>query len=435
MVYHIWYAAGLTYCARSAQAHNSAGGLVVYCGSARVVGTTKSRDARYVEVVDGSGPDYMKTRSRKVAALGQRTASENVVALFDAMAAGYSDELAIVAGGGSISYGALRERSIQIAGALIAGGVRPGSVVALTATRSPSAVAGMLGVLRAGAAYVPVDLAFPEHRVRLMLDDSGAELLLLSSAEIGRAPTGTLTMSLDAVPRVEPGALVATAAGTASLSRDSLAYVMYTSGSTGTPKGVEVMHQSIIRLVCDATYMNLGPGVSVLQAAPLGFDASTLEIWGPLLNGGVCVIHPEPVPTAAGLRSTIAAHHVDAAWLTSALFNSIVDVDPTCLAGLKELLVGGEALSVPHVRRFMEAVPGTSLINGYGPTECTTFATTHRIRPEDLVSGGSIPIGRPITATELYVLDPDGRPVARGERGNSTSAVWVWPVATATAPN
>ncbi|MFO1407133.1 MAG: amino acid adenylation domain-containing protein [Steroidobacteraceae bacterium] len=333
------------------------------------------------------------------------------------MAAGYSDELAIVAGGGSISYGALRERSIQIAGALIAGGVRPGSVVALTATRSPSAVAGMLGVLRAGAAYVPVDLAFPEHRVRLMLDDSGAELLLLSSAEIGRAPTGTLTMSLDAVPRVEPGALVATAAGTASLSRDSLAYVMYTSGSTGTPKGVEVMHQSIIRLVCDATYMNLGPGVSVLQAAPLGFDASTLEIWGPLLNGGVCVIHPEPVPTAAGLRSTIAAHHVDAAWLTSALFNSIVDVDPTCLAGLKELLVGGEALSVPHVRRFMEAVPGTSLINGYGPTECTTFATTHRIRPEDLVSGGSIPIGRPITATELYVLDPDGRPVARGERG------------------
>src|SRR5690242_7288157 len=123
--------------------------------------------------------------------------------------------------------------------------------------------------------------------------------------------------------------------------------------------------------------MRLDESVRMLHAAPPGFDASTLEIWGPLLNGGCCVLHDEDIPTAIGLERVTRRHGVTSAWLTAALFNSLVDENVQCLAGLKELLAGGEALSRPHVRRVLEALPDLRLINGYGPTECTTFMTTH----------------------------------------------------------
>ena len=334
----------------------------------------------------------------------------HVVSRVKVVSNGWPSHPAVVGDDWKLTYADLQRASADIAAAIVAVGVKSGTVVGLSATRTPLTIAGMLGILKAGAAYLPVDLSYPPERIRLMLDDAGASCLLVHDADLDRVPAGIRTLSLDSIPD-------APAPTEAPVTGDSLAYVMYTSGSTGTPKGVEVMHRSIIRLVCDAKYMTLGPGVRVLHAAPLGFDASTLEIWGPLLNGGCCVLHPEPVPTPRGLAATIAEHRVDAAWLTAALFNSIVDTDPTCLAGLKELLIGGEALSVPHVRRFMSAVPGTALINGYGPTECTTFATTHRITQADLDSGTSIPIGRAITETQLHVLDREGRPVPRGERG------------------
>lgn len=191
-----------------------------------------------------------------------------------------------------------------------------------------------------------------------------------------------------------------------ALDAESVAYVMYTSGSTGTPKGIEICHRSILRLVVGVDYVELAPGLAMLHAAPLGFDAATLEIWGPLLNGGCCVIHEERVPTGTGLAHTIARHHVHTAWLTAALFNAVVDDDPAHLSGLRHLFTGGEALSVPHVRRALAALPGLTLSNGYGPTECTTFAATHRIAsplPEDL---RSVPLGRPIKDTVLRVLSP-----------------------------
>jgi len=190
-----------------------------------------------------------------------------------------------------------------------------------------------------------------------------------------------------------------------------LAYAMYTSGSTGTPKGVEIRHVSILRLVLRSDYIDFN-APSVLHAAPLGFDASTFEIFAPLLNGGTCIVHGERVPTGPGIARTVAKHGADVAWLTAALFNAIVDDDPHHLAGLRVVMTGGEALSVPHVRKAYAALPGTALINGYGPTECTTFATTYAIPrnlPDDL---RAIPIGRPIGETSLHVLDSDGNDVA-----------------------
>ncbi|MDN5782055.1 MAG: amino acid adenylation domain-containing protein, partial [Luteimonas sp.] len=197
---------------------------------------------------------------------------------------------------------------------------------------------------------------------------------------------------------------------------DALAYVMYTSGSTGTPKGVEIRHRSILRLTCDADYIELGPQTRMLHAAPLGFDASTLELWGPLLNGGCVVVHDEELPTGAGLETTIRRHGVTTAWLTAALFNAVVDEDPRLLSGLQALFTGGEALSVEHVRRMRAAAPAVALHNGYGPTECTTFACTHRI--DEVPAGAtSIPIGQPIADTRVYILNARGEPVPVGVVG------------------
>jgi amino acid adenylation domain-containing protein len=324
---------------------------------------------------------------------------------FDLAAARSPGRIALAWAGGQMSYGQLDSASARVAVGLIDAGVAPGDVVGVALDRTAHSIVAILGILRAGAAYLPIDLEFPPERIRFMLDDAMVRLVVSQPNKADRLPAQTVCLRIGDLldggrslaahefPRIDPGAR---------------AYVMYTSGSTGTPKGVEIAHRSVVRLVCSAPFMTLDADVAMLHAAPLGFDASTLEIWGPLLNGGRCVLHPEAVPTGTGLAQTIGAHGVTSAWLTSALFNAVVDDDPRHLEGLHELLIGGEALSIDHVKRFMDAVPATALINGYGPTECTTFTTTHRIDRHALEDARSVPIGRPIAATHLYVLNRRG---------------------------
>jgi amino acid adenylation domain-containing protein len=319
----------------------------------------------------------------------------------------HRDRVALAWAGGRMSYGELDDASRRIAVALVSAGVTAGHIVAVALPRSPQGIAAILGALRAGAAYLPIDLAYPVDRLRFMFGDAGVRVLLARGSDVDVAPLGVALLDVEQLP---PAAQVQLP----QPDGQSLAYVMYTSGSTGQPKGVEILHRSIVRLVCGARFMRLDDGVVMLHAAPLGFDASTLEVWGPLLNGGCCVLHDEVVPTGPGLANTIASHGVSAAWLTAALFNAVVDDDPRHLRGLKELLIGGEALSLDHVRRFLTAVPETTLINGYGPTETTTFATTHRISLAALEGARSVPIGRPITRTSLYILNRRGEPVPAG---------------------
>ncbi len=299
-----------------------------------------------------------------------------------------------------LSYSDLDRRSDAMAARLATAGARPGATVCIGLERSIESIVVLLGLLKAGCAYLPVDPTHPAERLAFMLDDAQAALVVTTRAHRDAFPPSLPQLRLD-----EPGEPAsASAAPTAAADGSSLAYVMYTSGSTGTPKGIEICHRSILRLVLDARYVDLSPDERVLHAAPLGFDASTLEIWGPLLNGGRCVLHDEDLPTARGLADTIRTQGVTTAWLTAALFNAVVDDDPLHLQGLRQLLVGGEALSVAHVRRALQALPDTTLINGYGPTECTTFTATCRI-PRDLQERArSIPIGRPITDTPVYVL-------------------------------
>ncbi|MBS0218584.1 MAG: amino acid adenylation domain-containing protein [Proteobacteria bacterium] len=353
--------------------------------------------------------------------MNARLASTDMVAssLVDAFTARVGqcpDAIAIRDGDRVISYLQLDTISAVVAAGLRERGVIAGDIVALDAQRGADAVIAMLAILRCGAAYLPLDPTQPPARLAMMLADTSARLCLVSLASEAaiRLPEGVVTATIEDC--------AAASATTADATRNSedLAYVMYTSGSTGTPKGVCIPDRAILGLVGDVGFIDLGVETVFLQAAPLGFDASTLEIWGPLLNGGQLVIHHEVVPTANGLGEAIRRHGITHLWLTAALFNSVVDEDPNQLHGLRQLFTGGEALSVRHVRRMREAEPGVALFNGYGPTECTTFAVTHAIT-ELAEDARSVPIGRAIDHARLHIVDGDGRPVADGEAGE----LWI----------
>jgi amino acid adenylation domain-containing protein len=343
-----------------------------------------------------------------------RSPAETVHGRFLAIAQEHADAPAVIAGDLALSYRELRAHAAAVANMLRSAGVAPGDAVAIAMPRSAAAVVAALAVLEAGAAYLPLDPHHPCDRLAFMLQDAGARFVLCLPGDPLAALPATVTRIEVSLPRT-PSA--ETHAPEAIVDGDALAYVMYTSGSTGLPKGVEIRHRSILRLAIGNGFMQVGSGARVLHAAPLGFDASTLELWGPLLNGGCIVVHEEALPTGAGLAETIGRHGVTGAWLTAALFNAVVDEDPRRLAGLRELITGGEALSATHVRRMQAAAPALQLRNGYGPTECTTFTTTYDIPPDLPQDATSIPIGRPIADTRLYVLNARGQPLPAGVVG------------------
>ncbi len=249
-----------------------------------------------------------------------------------------------------------------------------------------------------------------------MLGDSQASVLITNTMESPRfARFPGLSLSLDSQAELidrQPTSDVA-------CFNDplNLAYLMYTSGSTGLPKAVAVPHRAVARLLFGSEYANLSPGRTILQAAPMAFDASTLEVWGTLLHGGHCVLLPERVPTAQVLQQTIRRQGVDTMWLTASLFNAVMEEDPQALSGLSQLLIGAEALSVPHVCRYRQHFPKTRLVNGYGPTESTTFTCCYQI-PAKVEEGiGSLPVGYPVGNTQVYVLDNYLEPAPIGVPG------------------
>ncbi len=321
--------------------------------------------------------------------------------------------VAVIDGTRRLTYGELSRDARAVAGTLRARGVGRGDLVGVLLPRSASSIVANLGVLAVGATYVPLDPTHPPARIARALADAGAGLLLTDPAlglepalgaevlDISEAATGK---PIEA-PLAEP---------------DDLAYVIYTSGSTGEPKGVEVTHRNVVRLVDDPGFAELGAGTTMLHAASPAFDAATLEMWGPLANGGTIVTlgeHPSPDTIAAAIE----AHGVTTLWLTAGLFHELVDRRPDCLGRVRHLLAGGDVLSPPHVARALGALPPDArLTNGYGPTETTTFALTHELRPGDPVSG-PIPLGRPIQGTTCDVLDAGGRRAPAGVAGE----LWI----------
>lgn len=303
----------------------------------------------------------------------------------------------------SLSYGALEERTNRLAHFLAAQGIGRGAIVGLCMDRSPEMVVAILALLKAGAAYLPLDSTYPQKRLAYMINDAGLPCILAGRNRAATLPKGAqgLIVFEDAV---ECSLAYPDSPPDSGATASDLAYVMYTSGSTGRPKAVCVEHRNIVRLVRNTNYTEFGPDEVFLHFAPPSFDASTFELWGPLLNGGRMAILPEGLPTLSELGRAIQRHGVTQLWLTSGLFSQMVDCELDGLRGVKRLLTGGEVVSPSHCRRFLTRHPGCTLIDGYGPTECTTFATTHAMTtPEEVEE--EVPIGRPISNAQIYVLN------------------------------
>ncbi|HET7463871.1 MAG TPA: amino acid adenylation domain-containing protein, partial [Longimicrobium sp.] len=321
---------------------------------------------------------------------------------------------ALSIGGETMTYAALEARANRIARVLRARGVRHETRVGVSLERSLDLPVVLLAILKAGGAYVPLDPSYPADRLAFMRQDAGVELVVARRAHaawpsLAGAELLVLEDAEDEIASASPDAVDGGA------TADSLAYVIYTSGSTGTPKGVAVPHRGILRLVRGNGFASMTPDETFLQLAPVAFDASTLELWGPLLNGGRLAIHPPTEPTLESIERAIRGEGVTTLWLTAGLFHLAVDERPGMFTGVRQLLAGGDVLSPAHVARVRRAHPELRLINGYGPTESTTFTACHTVRDGD--ENGAIPLGSPIADTRVYVAGREMSPVPVGAAG------------------
>jgi amino acid adenylation domain-containing protein len=316
-----------------------------------------------------------------------------------------------------INYQELDRRASILANILQRQNVQPGTLIALMMNRSIELIVAILGVLKAGGVYLPLAPAYPQERLAWMLEDSQAPVILTQSALVSNLPVHEAEIiCLD--PDWGKDLELDTSSPLIDLDSTSLAYINYTSGSTGKPKGVAIPHRGVVRLIFGTNFTPLDGNQTLLQLAPISFDAATFEIWGALLHGGCCVLYPDNgLPDPQTLGSVIKDYSVTTIWLTAALFNTLITEAPECLQGVKEILTGGEALSVAHIKKAQELLPNTQLINGYGPTENTTFTCCYRI--PNLLNDNltSIPIGKAIANTEVYILDDNLQPVSIGEAG------------------
>ncbi|GHE79588.1 hypothetical protein GCM10018785_54670 [Streptomyces longispororuber] len=319
-------------------------------------------------------------------------------------------------GTGTMTYGQLDIAANQLAHLLVSRGVRRGDVVGVCLPRGPRLVTALLAVLRAGCLYLPLDPRYPVDRLGYMLDDADVSVCVTESALVGtlRAATGADFVAVDeeqrnlAVQPSEPPAVPVSA-------RDG-AYVIYTSGSTGRPKGTVVEHRSVTRLLRDADYIPLRPDDVVAQGADATFDAATFEIWAPLAAGArMVVIDKDTMLDPMALTQALTRYDISTLVLTTAVFNQVVAARPDAFKTLRHLLFGGEAVNPDRVAQALAAGPPQRLIHCYGPTETTAFATWHLA--ERIGEHGTVPIGRPVVNTSVYVLDERLHPVPAGVVG------------------
>ncbi|ACK73817.1 amino acid adenylation domain protein (plasmid) [Gloeothece citriformis PCC 7424] len=335
--------------------------------------------------------------------------------LFELQATQTPQSVAVIFQDQQLTYQELNERANQVANYLKHLGVGTEDLVGIYLFSSIEMIVGLLGILKAGGTYLPLDPSYPQQRLALMLEDAQISLLLTNNQLREQIPEFTgKTICLDGdwskiTEQNKENLLTQT-------TPDNLAYVMYTSGSTGTPKGVCIPHRGVVRLVKNNHYASLNSSEVFLQFASISFDAATFEIWGCLLNGARLVLFPEKEFTLSSLGKVVQDYEVTTLWLTAGLFHLMVDQQLESLRGLRQLLAGGDVLNPNHVRKFINQYKDCRLINGYGPTENTTFTCCYSIT-DDTQWETSVPIGYPIANTQVYVLDRYLRPVPIGIAG------------------
>jgi amino acid adenylation domain-containing protein len=325
--------------------------------------------------------------------------------------------VALVYGDTSVTYAELDALSESMAQRLGARGVRNGDVVALVMDRCIEMIVAMLGILKCGAAYMPLDLSNPALRNNFCLDTAKTRLIISDRdcAELAGPHREVSRLRLsDLMPLTAMGAQ-------GPVSPETPAYVMFTSGTTSEPKGVVVPHRAVTRLVVATNYIDVTVDDSILQFSTPSFDASTFEIWGALLNGASLVLYSGGILDPNQFKRHVVEHKISIVWLTAALFHVFADKYVDALRPLRVLLAGGDVLHAEAVRKVLEEVEGITLINGYGPTENTTFTCCH-VMTKANKPNSNVPIGQPITGTEVFVLDEQRREVLPGETGELYAA-------------
>jgi amino acid adenylation domain-containing protein len=339
--------------------------------------------------------------------------------LFEQQVERTPEAIALVFEAQEITYSELNARANQLAHHLIGLGVGPDVIVAVCLERSIELVVALLAILKAGGAYLPLDPAWPSERLGLLLRQARPALMLTSgdrTLPMGSDRT-TILLRLDD-PFMKAEYQPQQAPDFRHHSVRQLAYLTYTSGSTGVPKGVLIEHRGILRLLDPGNSYAISGADRVLQLAPLAFDAATFEIWGALLNGATLVMAPQVQLSLQELAGLLRQQRISTLWLTAGLFQAMVEEQLEALASVRQILAGGDVLAPGAVQRLLDRLPaGHQLINGYGPTENTTFTCCHRFAAGDAVDPGGLPIGRPIAATVVRVLDRDGHPCPIGVPG------------------
>ena len=339
--------------------------------------------------------------------------SDSIVSSFEQVVARCPILCALRWTDGLWSFAEVNARANRLAHFLIGLGVRKESAVGVFALRAPETLIAFLAILKAGGTYVSLDPTYPEDRISFYIEDAAIRLVLADRKEISRLPAkGAKVVPLSEDPA--PGYPETNPACRSDSS--SAAHIFYTSGSTGRPKGVVIEHRGILRLAKDLEFMKLEPGETLLQFAPLNYDVSAFEIWATWLNGA-CVALPDAGLTSLNaLGEAIRNLNVTSMLLASALFPLMVEQELESLAGLRQLVIGGDIPSPAHAERFLKKYPKACLVNAYGPTENSVITATHQIKLEGPMPT-RISIGRPIRKTGVLILNENLEPVPEGEVG------------------
>ncbi|MEO6966196.1 MAG: non-ribosomal peptide synthetase [Acidobacteriaceae bacterium] len=342
-----------------------------------------------------------------------------VLDLFSENVRQFPNSIALVDGERSISYAELWNFADAFRARLVARGIDSGDVVGITSRRSAAHVAAILGIVMAGGCYMPIDTAEFSAQVLEEIGKSSGVRAWIADAKASESVSpsvweGCSVLSLEDVSR--PSGTRLAEIPELTIGGNSPLYVMFTSGSTGIPKGVVVPHRAVARLVVDQEFIHFGPDETFLLHSPLSFDASTLELWGSLLHGSRLVLAPDKSLGLDDYARILLEQGVTTLWLTAAMFHLAAEHAPELFAPLRQLLFGGDVISPRYVERVRELYPTLHMVNGYGPTENTTFTCCYCV-PPDYRADGTLPIGSAIAHTTVYILDADRKELPVGQEG------------------
>lgn len=337
---------------------------------------------------------------------------QSIVRIFLDQANKNKHKIAVISENNYITYAELSNRSTNFAKHLQSENIGENTMVGIVMRPSIEWIIGLLGILKAGATYVPIDINYPKDFMNYIIEDCRIKAIVSTNDLKQILPTSTQNIYIDNSKFSNYSELTLR---NVNLLKDRLAYVMYTSGSTGKPKGVIVSHENVVSLVKNTNYLNLGVNDRILQAGSTVFDATTYEIWGALLNGvTLCIVNKSNLLNIDYFERTLLNKQITKMFITTAMFNKLIDLNSRIFNSLNSVMVGGETLSLKHINVFLDKNPETALFNVYGPTENTTFSTYFPIEKQ---YSSNIPIGKPITHKSAYIVDINNRPLPVGIKG------------------